>query len=83
MPDGTELNGFPELRSYLVEFRKDDFTRALTESLLAYALGRELDYFDEHAIRGIVAAVSANDYRARTLVKEIALSYPFRYREGL
>jgi len=66
----------------LREHRKDDFTRALTEHLLAYALGRELDYFDEYAVRKIVAAVRADEYRARTLIHEIVQSYPFRYRAG-
>ncbi len=82
LPDGTELHGPDELKTYLIETRKDDFTRALTEGVLAYALGRELKYFDEHAIRGIVAAVGEDDYRARTLIQEVAMSYPFRYRVG-
>ena len=82
LPDGTELGGVAELKAYLAEHRKDDFTRALTERMLAHALGRELDYFDEHAIGQIVSAVRRDGYRARTLIREIATSYPFRYRAG-
>ncbi len=82
LPDGTEVGGVAELKAYLAENRKDDFTRALTERMLAHALGRELDYFDEHAIGQIVSAVRRDGYRARTLIREIATSYPFRYRAG-
>lgn len=80
LPDGTTLDGLPALKAYLVQHRKDDFLRALTESMLAYSLGRELEYYDEHAIQTVVAAVKNDRYSARTLVKEIAKSYPFRYR---
>ena len=48
---------------------------------MKYALGRDLEYFDEDAVRNIVAEVKADDYRSRTLVKAIARSYPFRFRE--
>lgn len=82
LTDGTRLDGPAEVKAYLVKQRKDDFTRALTEGLLAYALGRELQYFDEHAIRSIVSAVKRNGYSGGTLVREIAKSYPMRYRTG-
>tara|TARA_Y100001934_G_scaffold283430_1_gene403201 strand:+ start:2287 stop:5034 length:2748 start_codon:yes stop_codon:yes gene_type:complete len=81
MPDGRKLNGVAGLKNYLLKERADDFARALTKALLAYALGRELEYFDEHAIRTIAKALKADNYRARTLVKEIIKSYPFRYRQ--
>jgi hypothetical protein len=82
LPDGTELDGIADLKAYLVEYRKDDFTRAVAESMLAYVLGRELEYFDQYAIQQILQAVRADGYRARTLVAEIASSYPFRFRGG-
>ncbi|MGB0582775.1 MAG: DUF1592 domain-containing protein [Limisphaerales bacterium] len=80
MPDGHRLNGVVDLKKYLLNERADDFARALTKALLAYALARELEYYDEHAIRTITQALKADDYRGRTLVKEIVKSHPFRFR---
>ena len=49
--------------------------------MLAYALGRQLEYYDEPALRKILAALEADDYRFQTLVKEIVASYPFQYKK--
>ena len=50
--------------------------------LLAFALGRELQYFDEPAVEKIFTAVEADDYRAVTLIEQIVQSYPFQYQTG-
>lgn len=81
LPDGRELDGAEDLRQFLVTERRDQFTEALARSLLKYALGRDLEYFDEDAIAKIVSEVQADGYRSRTLVKAIVRSYPFRFRE--
>lgn len=44
MPDGTELNGVEETRSYLVQQRADELVRSLATYLYAYAVGVEVDY---------------------------------------
>ena len=81
LPDGKTLNGVRDLKTFLFAERRDQFTTALTNAMLKYALGRDLEYFDEDAIRKIVAEVRADGYRSRTLVKAIARSYPFCFRE--
>ena len=81
MPDGRRLRGAADLKNYLINERADDFARALIKALLAYALGRELEYFDEYAIRTITEALKADHYRARSLVQAIVSSYPFRFRQ--
>jgi len=48
--------------------------------MLSYALGRQLEYYDEPAIRKIVTAVSADEDRMRTLILEIVNSYPFQFK---
>ncbi|MCB1237562.1 MAG: DUF1592 domain-containing protein [Verrucomicrobiae bacterium] len=78
LPDGTEFDGVVELKRYILEKRRDDFLRVLAERLLSFALGRELEYYDEAALRRIVETTREDGYRARTLVKEVVLSYPFR-----
>ena len=81
LPDGKPLTGVADLKTFLITERSDQFTAALARAMLTYALGRELEYYDEDAIQRIVAEVKANGYRSRTLVKAIARSYPFRFRE--
>lgn len=81
LPTGEKLNGSTDLQKVLLT-RKDDFSRNLSSQLLMYALGRELDNFDDCPLQRITAKLQADDYRFSTLVREIVLSYPFQNRRG-
>ena len=50
--------------------------------MLSYALGRQLDYYDEPAIRGIIARLEADEYRFHTLLQAVVESYPFQYKKN-
>lgn len=80
-PDNVELGGFADLKTYLVTQRRDDLIRTLTESVLAYAIGRPIDYRDEATVRSIVTQVADDDYRARSLLRAVATSLPMTQRE--
>ncbi len=80
LPDGTSFNGVAELREFLVSTRRDEFVENLSVKLLSFALGRELQRYDEPAIQDIGAAIGKENFRARALVEEIVLSYPFRHQ---
>jgi hypothetical protein len=80
MPDGTTFANFQEFRDYLVKRRAHDFVRNVAGRMLAYALGRELDYRDEGALRKIVANVEADGNRAGTLVREVVRSAVFGFQ---
>ncbi len=82
LPGGTTFDGPAGLKRTLLEERHDDLVRQTASKMLAYALGRQLEYHDEPALRTIIAALEANDYGFRTLVKEIVASYPFRYKKS-
>jgi hypothetical protein len=58
------------------------FARTVAEKMLAYALGRGLEYYDQPAVKGIADGLAKEDYRSSTLIVEIARSYPFRYRRN-
>ena len=79
---GEKFNGPSELKKLLLP-RKEDFARTLTEKMMAYALGRGLEYFDQPSIRKICKALASNDYRSKTLVAGIVMSYPFQYRRSV
>ena len=82
LPNGTEFSGLSGLKKVVVEQRFDDLVRQVTVKMLSYALGRQLEYYDEPSIRKIVARVGEEDYRFRALVHHIVASYPFQYKKN-
>ncbi len=80
LPNWTEFHGPSGLKRVVVEQRLDDLTRQLARKMLAYALGRQLEYYDEPAVRKIVREVAKDGYRFHALVRGVANSYPFRYK---
>jgi cytochrome c5 len=76
---GEKVEGLSGLRAALLE-QSDRFPRTVTEKLLAYALGRRLEYYDHPAVRQIVRDAAADDYRWSSLVLGIVKSPPFLMR---
>ncbi len=77
LPDGTVVDGLDELKTYLLERRREAFVRSLTGRMLAYALGRSLSFTDDERIDAIAAEFAADDHRLRTLVKTIVTDESF------
>jgi hypothetical protein len=75
--DGTALNGPTSLRQALLA-RSEIVLRTFTENLLAYALGRRVEYFDMPAVRAIVRDAAANDHRMSSFVLGIVRSAAFQ-----
>jgi len=78
---GTKFKGPIELKTILLK-QKDLFYRNVTEKMLAYALGRGLEYYDSPTVRHIETELGKADYHATKLVLEIVKSYPFQHRRG-
>ncbi len=76
--DGTKLDGVVEFKKYLRDVRSGDFARNLTTRMLEFALGREMQYYDEALIRSILKELEADGYRARTLLAAIVRSDAFQ-----
>ena len=77
LPGGVAVDGPVTLRQALLS-RPDQFVQALTEKLMMYALGRELEYFDMPEVRSVVRAAAAEGYRFSAIVKGVVLSDAFR-----
>jgi hypothetical protein len=75
-PDGTRFEGIAGLRTLLVA-HKEDFVRTLSGKLLAYAIGRGLDYHDMPAIRKIEREGAAADYSWSSIITGVVRSVPF------
>jgi hypothetical protein len=81
LPSGEKFNGPVELRNVLLS-HKDEFFGNVSGKLLGYALGRSLQDGDSCTVQRIADALTKDNYRGRTLIREIALSVPFRNIQG-
>jgi hypothetical protein len=83
LPGGAKFNG-PLAMAKVLDKRRSEFVRCLTEKMLTFGLGRELAVHDRCAVDKIVEQVESGDYRFSALVTAIAMSEPFRLtkREG-
>jgi hypothetical protein len=81
LPDGGVVVGIEGVKRLLLD-RPERFVSAVTEKLLMYALGRNIQYYDQPAVRAIVRAAEGEDYRFAALVQGIVRSVPFRMRRA-
>ena len=79
MPSGTQFEGPAGLRSVLLS-RDEEFAGALTEKLLAYAMGRGLEYTDQPSVRQMLRDAAPDTYRWSSLILGIVKSEPFQGR---
>jgi hypothetical protein len=79
LPGGKHFSSPKELKA-IIAARKDDLARNLTEKLLAYALCRKLEGYDEIVVDRLMGTIAKDGYRMQTLITEIVTSYPFTNR---
>jgi len=81
LPDGTKFSSPSELKTILMK-DKDKIARNLCRKMLAYALGRPLEYYDEPVVSGLLEKLKADNYRMQTLIIAITESHPFQNRSA-
>ena len=79
--DGTPISTQTELREALLK-RPVLLVRTFTENLLAYAMGRRVEYYDKPAVRAIAQVAEANDYRLSSFFLGVVKSEPFRKKRA-
>jgi hypothetical protein len=79
--NGEKIDGLAGLRAVLLE-QPDQFPRTVTEKLMAYALGRRLEYYDEPTVRKIVHGAAARQYRWSSIILGIVESPAFLMRDS-
>jgi hypothetical protein len=79
--DGTPVSTPGELSAVLMK-RPQPLLRTFTENLMAYALGRRIEHFDQPAIRAIVKAAEADNYRMSSFILGVVKSDAFRLRQA-
>ena len=81
LPTGAEFEGPSGLRTLLVN-NPQQFVGTVTEKLLAYALGRGVEYYDYPTVRTIAQEAAATDYTWSSIVLGIVESTPFHMRRS-
>jgi hypothetical protein len=78
---GEPIGGLAGLRALLLT-QPDRFPRTVTRKLMAYALGRRLEYYDEPTVRKIVRDAAAKQYRWSSIILGIVDSPAFLMRDS-
>ena len=68
------------MKRELLASQREAFLRNLVRKTMAYALGRSLHDRDDCAIEQILRDLERDGHRARTLIRGIVLSPPFRMK---
>jgi hypothetical protein len=79
LPGGERFASPKDLKT-IIAGRTEAVSRNLVEKLLAYALSRRLEGYDEIVVDNIVREVADDGYRMQTLIKGVVMSYPFTNR---
>ena len=77
--DGTPLSTPGELVDAILN-RPIPLVRTFTENLMAYALGRPVEYFDQPAIRTIAREAEANEYHMSSFILGVVKSDAFQMK---
>jgi hypothetical protein len=77
MYDGTKISGPADLREALLN-HKDAILLSFTESLMTYALGRPIEYYDMPAVRAVVRDAAKHGHRMSAFISGVVKSDAFR-----
>ena len=73
LPGGKSFSNFREFQTALLA-HKEDLARNMIESLLVYALGRDVEFTDEPHIKKILDELRPQDFRMRDMIRAVAES---------
>ena len=80
--DGTDIETPSDLARVLLK-RPIPLVRQFTENLMAYALGRSIDYRDQPTVRAITREAERNDHRMSSFIIGVVMSDAFRMKQAL
>ena len=79
--DGTPVTSPGSLNQALME-RPTVLVRTFTQNLMAYALGRRVEYYDQPTVRSIVRNARDNDWRLSSFVMGVVNSDAFQQQRA-
>ncbi|WP_434478128.1 DUF1592 domain-containing protein [Gemmatimonas sp.] len=78
--DGTKITSPAELQQAMLK-RPVPLMRSFTQNLMAYALGRRVEWYDAPTVRRIEAAARVNNYKLNDFIVGVVKSDAFRSRK--
>jgi hypothetical protein len=81
LPGGKSFASPAEMRQVLGGMLPE-FSRALTEKMLIFALGRGLQRYDRPTVQDITQKLADSGYGFQALIHEVVRSLPFQSRRG-
>lgn len=81
LSNGELVDGPVALKQALMS-RRQLFLRHATEKMLAYALGRGLEFYDMPVAKQISDRLVHGDARTVSLIMDVVRSFPFQHRRG-
>jgi hypothetical protein len=79
-PGGEKFDGMAGLKAALLS-HPEEFVSTITEKLMMYGIGRNVQYYDRPAIRAIIKQAAHSNYTFASLVLGVVESAPFQLRE--
>ncbi|MCG8650388.1 MAG: DUF1588 domain-containing protein, partial [Pirellulales bacterium] len=79
LPSGEQFSGPAELKQVLLK-RSAEFEAHFSKKLLGFALGRDLNKFDQCVIDDCLKELAARQHSSSAVIETIVTSYPFRHR---
>ena len=77
LKNGRKIENLDDLKNYILTEKKEQFTKAVINKTLAYALGRYIEFTDQETINKIVTHLKKDNLKFQTLVEQVVLSEPF------
>ena len=81
LPNGTAFEGVKGLKDVLLK-QPEEFVITIVDKLLAYALGRNPEYYDAPALRKVTREAAPGEYRFSSLILGVVKSVPFQLRRS-
>jgi len=78
LPDGTDIIGIKGLQTYIQDTQIRTLANAIARRMVAYALGRSLDFSDEKWVNEITDRLVRKELKPSSLIKDIVTSTAFR-----
>ncbi|MEO2013451.1 MAG: DUF1592 domain-containing protein [Fuerstiella sp.] len=77
LKNGKKIQDVDDLKNYILTQKTSQFRLAVVRKVMAYCLGRYLEFSDRSAVESICAAVEKEDDTFQALIEQIVLSEPF------
>lgn len=81
LQSGETFDGAFELVELLVD-KKERFAKGISKKMLGYALGRSIVFKDKKTIDELINNLVENNFNPDPFIKEVAMSFPFRYKKS-